>query len=366
MPSRPPKLSDRHQQVLSATVRHYVATAEPVSSKVLASEYDFSVSSATIRNAMGWLEKAGLLYQPHTSAGRVPSDSGYRIYVDRLMTPDLAFGPEIEQLLAQTLQNGSGSIEALLQGATQLLSTLSGYVALITRPRYPTRCLRHLQLVRVDSERVMLILVTDAYETRSVLLQLPVDGPATGAATGATIELADGELQMLSNYLNSKLRGRSLTDLATLDWGELDRDFQTSMELLRQVLVGLVQEQAAVPSPEIVVRGIAEVLRQPEFSELHQVQMLLHLLEEEQDRLWPLVFEVPRPDAPARRVTVRIGSENPLGPMQTCTLIAANYSCNDTPVGSVGIIGPTRMLYENAIALVETAADYLTEVLRVD
>jgi heat-inducible transcriptional repressor len=118
-----------------------------------------------------------------------------------------------------------------------------------------------------------------------------------------------------------------------------------------------------VPTP-ILIRGISEVLRQPEFTELQQVQMLLHLLEEEQEQLWPVIFELPETlNSDRNRVTVRIGSENPLEPMRTCTLVSATYRQGDIPVGSVGVLGPTRMLYENAIALVEAAADCLTGAL---
>jgi heat-inducible transcriptional repressor len=112
-----------------------------------------------------------------------------------------------------------------------------------------------------------------------------------------------------------------------------------------------------------MIRGISEVLRQPEFSELQQVKSLVHLLEEEQNLLWPVIFEMPETLGSQRRVKVRIGSENPLEPMRTCTLVSATYKQGEVPVGSVGILGPTRMLYENAIALVETAADYLTGAL---
>ncbi|MEO0947074.1 MAG: heat-inducible transcriptional repressor HrcA, partial [Cyanobacteria bacterium J06641_5] len=131
----PPQLTNRHEQVLSATVRHYVATAEPVSSKRLLQEHDFAVSSATIRNAMGWLEKAGLLLQPHTSAGRVPSDRGYRLYVDRLMVPDVRLGRQAGRRLASEPEACQGSLEARLQGAARILATVSGYIALVTPPQ---------------------------------------------------------------------------------------------------------------------------------------------------------------------------------------------------------------------------------------
>ena len=360
-------LTDRQQRILWATVRHYIATAEPVGSKALVEEYNLSVSPATIRNAMSVLEKTGLLYQPHTSAGRVPSDSGYRIYVDRLIKPQDALGRQVEQLFTERLNSLDWSFEAIVRGAAQILSTLSGYITLITMPQTRTTQVRHLQLVQVEPGRVMLIVVTDAYETQSVLMQLPQTG-VDNAQPDA--EIVERELQILSNFLTSQLRGRSLLELANLDWSELDREFERYAEFLSTMLADLVRRTSKPASTEITIRGVAEVLRQPEFSELQQVQTLLHLLEEEQDQLWPLIFEWPTPqvtsgaDVPQRsRVTVRIGSENPLEPMRTCTLISATYQQGSVPVGSVGVLGPTRMLYENAIALVEAAADYLSEAL---
>src|SRR4028118_98285 len=213
-------LTDRQQHILWATVRHYIATAEPVGSKALADEFNLSVSPATIRNAMGTLEKAGLLYQPHTSAGRVPSDSGYRIYVDQLITPADVLGRKVENLLTGHLNWEEGSFEALLRNATQILSAVSGYIALITMPQTRTTRLRHLQLVQLGAGRVMLIVVTDSYETQSVLMELP----KLADETQLDESIVEQELQVLSNFLNSKLRGRSLSELSTLDWSELDRE----------------------------------------------------------------------------------------------------------------------------------------------
>lgn len=352
-------LTNRQQQILWATIRHYISTAEPVGSKVLATEYDLSVSPATIRSCMGVLEKVGLLYQPHTSAGRVPSDSGYRIYVDQLITPSETIGRKVENLLTNQLNSEEGSFEALLRDAAQILATVSGYIALITMPQTRTTRLKHLQLVQIEPRRVMLIVVTDAYETQSILMQLP----QVADETSFDQAFIEQELQILSNFLNSKLRGRSLSELSKLDWSELDREFAQYADFLTLLLTQLTR-RALTPEPTtIMIRGISEVLRQPEFSELQQVQMLLHLLEEEQDQLWPVIFEIPDNPSLDRRVKVVIGSENPLEPMRTCALVSATYQQGEIPIGSVGILGPTRMLYENAIALVEAAADYLTDAL---
>jgi heat-inducible transcriptional repressor len=349
-------LTERYQTILRATIQHYIATAEPVGSKTLVEEYNFSLSSATIRNALGRLEKEGLLYQPHTSAGRIPSDSGYRIYVDRLLAPDEKVGQKIEKLLNQQLK-WDWSFEGLLQRATQILANLSGYIALITMPQKSTNRLRHLQLIQTSSNQVMLIIVTDSYQTQSISIDTPLSIPEENS------EDLEEELQILSNFLNSKLRGRSLTELTTLNWHELDREFVRYADFLKALLKEISTRDRYSSSIPIVVHGVSEVLRQPEFSQLQQVQMLLHLLEEEQDRLLPLIFEIPELETQNKKVSIKIGSENPLESMRPCTLISAVYRQGDTPVGSVGIIGPTRMLYENTIPLVESAAEYLSEAL---
>ncbi|NEQ27857.1 MAG: heat-inducible transcriptional repressor HrcA, partial [Microcoleus sp. SIO2G3] len=321
-------------------------------------EFNPKVSPATIRNAMGYLEKSGLLYQPHTSAGRVPSDSGYRIYVDRLITPSETVARQVDQMLTDQLNWEDWSFEAVMRGAAQILSTLSGYIALVTLPQTSVTTLRHVQLVQVDPDRVMLIVVLDSYQTQSVLMNLPA------APDAAEADMLERELQVLSNFLNSHLRGRSLSEIATLDWSELGREFERYMALLRSSLAELDRRTQVPVSTHILISGVAEVLRrQPEFSELQQVQMIMQLLEEEQDQLWSLIFAASDSETAGRRVTVRIGAENPLEPIRSCALVSATYQRGEVPVGSVGMLGPTRMVYEDAIALVEATADYLSEAL---
>ncbi len=355
----PTNLTKRYQHILWATVRHYIATAEPVGSKTLYNQYDFRVA-ATIRNAMGRLEKAGLLYQPYTSSGRIPSDSGYRIYVDNLMTPDEALGNRVEELLSSKLNWDSWSFEDLLRGAAQIIATLSGHIALITMPQHSTTRLRYLKLVEIGQQQIMLIVVTDCHKSQSILMER---NSTQKREDGVDIQLTERELNMLSNFLNSKLQGHLLSELACIDWGELDREFECYADFLQVLQKELTRRSQAPKSNPIMVRGLSEVLRQPEFSQLEQVQMLLHLLEEEQEQLLPLILAIPGAESNQKRVTVRIGAENPLQPLTTCTLISALYWQNEVPLGSVGIIGPTRMLYENAIPLVESAADYLSSTL---
>ena len=350
------ELTVRHQNILKATIKHYIATAEPVASKTLAQQYDFNVSSATIRNVMGRLEEAGLLYQPHTSAGRVPSDSGYRTYVDHLLVPNENVDFAIQKIVQQELQIARANFEALIQRAAKILSTLSGYIALITLPQNVNSTLRHLQLVRIGENQVMSIVVTDSYQSQSILMESPFGN-----------EIDEGKindrLRLLSNFLDRELKGCSLSDLQALDWTEVDREFAQYtgfLELLLEQLKLALQSNSSSP---MVIQGVAELLHQPEFSQLQQVQTLLSLLEK-QEQLSPVIFTFPELES-LKRVSIKIGMENSLEPMQTCTLVSANYYQDEVPVGSVGILGPKRMLYENAIALVKNTADYLSNPFKL-
>jgi heat-inducible transcriptional repressor len=355
--TEPWPLNPRHQRVLWATVRHYVATAEPVGSKVLAQEYDLQVSPATVRQAMGTLERAGLLFQPHTSAGRVPSDHGYRLYVDHLIQPSQQVAKQVDSHLNHSLDWGGWSIEALLRDAAQILSTLSGYLTLITVPQASLASIRHIQLVQVAPHQVLVVLVLASLETQSMVMQLPhQEGQPSPDAL-------DRELQILSNFLSDQLQGKTLPDIAQLDWQALGREFQRYAKALEDSVSALARRFQTSRSSQFIMSGLAEVLRQPEFSEAPRIQAIVQLLEEDQSQLWPLVFETVSEGAAGRQVRVWIGSENPLEPMQGCALVSSTYTQGETPVGSISVLGPTRMVYEDAIAIVEAAASYLSDSL---
>jgi heat-inducible transcriptional repressor len=356
-----PQLSSRQQQVLQATIRHYIATAEPVGSRALTQEYNLKVSPATVRNAMGFLEKYGLLYQPHTSAGRVPSDFGYRIYVNRLMSPSGRLGRHIDTLLSEELSWVGWSLESLLKEATQILAQVSGYLALITLPQASTAAIRHIQLVEVNADQILMIVLLDSLTTQSVVIRLP--GCLAQELTGQTV---GKELEILSNFLTHHLRNRPLEEVTSLDWSELGQEFQRYGVMLCQALLDLAQRSQATGTVQLIVSGLAEVLRQPEFSDTQRIQAIVKLLEEDQSQLLPLFSETSSNiDLPSGHsdVKVWIGSENPIEPMQGCALVVSNYTQQETSIGSVGVLGPTRMVYENAVAVVKATADYLSAAL---
>jgi heat-inducible transcriptional repressor len=320
-------------------------------------EYNLQVSAATIRNSFTILEKAGLLYQPHTSAGRVPSDSGYRLYVDRLLQTDLAAGKQAEQQLSSQLDWERWSLEALLRGAAQILATLSGYIAIITPPETNHLTVRHLQLVPIEPHQLMVIVVMDSYQSQSLLVDIPStnDDDALAIAT---------ELDVLSSFLNSQMRGRSIAELAVLDWSEFHQRFPSYSSMIDRLLTFLQRQIGTSKSTQVMMRGFSEVLRQPEFSELEQVKTLLQLLEAEPEQIGQMILTAgDMAGVKSERLSVRIGTENSWEPMHICTLISSTYGQNELSVGSVSLLGPKRMLYENAIPLVRATADYISEAL---
>lgn len=353
------KLNPRQQNILRATVHHYVNTAEPVGSKSLAKGYDLQVSSATIRNVMSALEGSGLLYQPHTSAGRIPSDSGYRRYVDELMVPSESLTRLMKTTLTNQLDWESLAMEVLLKESAQILAHLSGHIALVTLPHVDASTIKHLKLVRVSDSQILLV-VLDLYDNHSVLL--PIDSERIGKDI-------DAQLEVLSNFLTEQLRGRSLHD-ADLDWSNLDRAFQGYVEMLQGAIADLSKKSRTAPNTQILISGLAEALDQPEFAERKQIRSIIQLLEDGRDQLWPLITDpmllvADQAESSSNQQDLRIwiGSENPLEPMRSCALVTSRYGRAPGPVGSLGILGPTRMLYENAIAAVEAAANYLTDAI---
>ncbi|MCY7333035.1 MAG: heat-inducible transcriptional repressor HrcA [Pseudanabaena sp. CAN_BIN31] len=348
------QLTDREQKVLWATIDHYIHTAEPVGSKALVSEYDFDISPATIRNVMSMLDRSGLLFQPHTSAGRVPSDSGYRVYVDKLIDPASELSYSTDQFLASKRDRlGKSSLDGVMRDVAQILATLSGCIAVITSPNMQTMRIRHLQLVMVDHGKVMAIAVSDTYHTASVTMDLPSETKP---------EILEGELNILNNFLNEHLRDKNWSELnSALQWDDLDRQFQQYAVLLQQSLQQLMKLCDRTALGQMFISGLTELLRQPEFSNLQQVQNIVQLLEADRASLMALIVNQPSPSA--NSVSIRIGSEISIAPIQNCTFISSTYLCDDKPVGTVGVLGPTRLGYTRAIASVQAAALHLTDAI---
>jgi heat-inducible transcriptional repressor len=339
-----PMLSDRRRIVLSALVEEYVRSAQPVASKQLVDNYDLRVSPATVRSELAALEEIGYVLQPHVSAGRVPTDSGYRAFVDSLLASGRSTGltpDEVEAVHGQYVTLEHEVAEAMRE-TSALLSRLTNYVAVVIAPTLRRARIRRINLVWIAEARAVVVVITDSGQVadRTVDLVRPV-----------TID----QVASAERVLNASLEGTVCDEVrdsraALENVGQLPG--RVAAQLIDEVIDCLVEADRA----RVVTGGVSAVLAQPEFADPRLVGSLLHLLE---DGLATL--EVLTEVMEAGEVAVRIGAENRVG-LDRLSVVATNYDAAGT-AGVVGVIGPTRMDYPRAVSAVRTVADGLSEAL---
>ncbi len=336
-------LSERKRKVLKAVVSEYVDTAEPVGSRTLVRRHNLGVSTATIRNEMADLEEMGYLEQPHVSAGRVPSDYGYRFYVDHLMEQDELTSSE-QSLLNQLAYPRSQEADMVLTTASRLLSQLSNYVGLITSPRIHTGRLAAIKLVHLSHRLALALLFTENGQVENRVLVLPP-------------EVEPKDIEGLAAYFTHRLAGRPIEEVTSqlLDqvYSELLEDYRQSYVLLSQIAGALMGWLKSGGRSRVYTGGAHNILTQPEFQDLEKVRHLLALLEEE-TLLLQLLQREPG-------ITVTIGRENRLPVMQNCTVVSSTYTVNGKLAGTVAVLGPTRMDYAHVISVLEHMASCLEE-----
>ncbi len=333
-------LDDRKLAVLRAVVQDYVSTMEPVGSKSLVDRHHLDVSPATIRNDMAVLEEQGYIAQPHTSAGRIPTDKGYRLFVDRLSGVKPLSGAErraIEAFLA-----GAYDLDDVVMRTVRLLAQLTRQVALVQYPSLTRSAVRHIELVPVAEKRLLLVLITDTgrVEQRSVELPRPIDEDAVA---------------QLRAVLNACLDGRKLAEVASVV-AELQDRVQPPERPNAAAVFSVILETLVEHNEERVVVGGAANLTSADFSQgLHEVLESL----EEQVVLMRLLGESVDQSA----VTVQIGAENPVMGLRSTSLVAAGYGTGELALARLGVIGPTRMDYPTAMGAVRAVARYVGQIL---
>lgn len=337
------ELDERKQIILRAVVRDYVATAEPVASKTIVHRYHLRVKPATVRNEMAEMSEMGYLLQPHTSAGRIPSDRGYRFYVDRLMYQDLTY-PRLKPLSALLPRRAYDELEEILHQVCQLLADLTNYTAVATAPECEEARIHHVYLTLLDSRRILLVILSSSKQVFHRVLETP-------------LPLSSSVLNWLMNWINDHIRYLKVEELRGVlqKLEELPLDQQ---ELARQILQECRDTLLKMGEEDVVVEGTSRFLRQPEFKNLDQLESLLVLLEERRS-----VLEILQTVTTLPGVTVLIGSENPRGEWHTCSVVATRYSAGEGAYGSIGVIGPTRMEYWFVIPTVRLVARHLSDFL---
>jgi heat-inducible transcriptional repressor len=347
----PEELSRRERRVLEAVIRSYVETAEPAGSRTLSRRFGLGVSPATIRNTMSDLEEKGFLFHPHTSAGRVPTDKAYRAYVDSLLTrPPL---PPVDTVrLTEELAAGnvSSPIESILRRAAQTLGLLTQELGVAVGPRLDRAVLRRLELVRVTSQRLLMVLTLEGGVVRTVFVEMPG-------------EIADHALGSVTAVLNERLAGLTIGQIRTSLSARL-RDVGADASAA-ELLNIFVQEgdqlfDAALPASDgqQVVLGTTSVLaEQPEFSAADRLRRLLALTETP-EALGAAIRR--RVQAPG--ISITIGAEHDDPRLEEFTLVTAEYQVG-TLAGVIGVIGPTRMPYDKVISLVGHTSRLLSDLL---
>jgi len=328
-------LSERQAAILRVLIEEYIATAQPVSSSILAERAEIRASSATVRNEMARLEELGLLFQPHTSAGRIPTDLGYRYYVNHII------GPCRSEQKLPVIPRDPG-----IEATCRLLGELTRYTALALVPGWQEHSLQHIELAPVSDDQLLVMLVTDDHQ---VLHSLSTVSERPNPA----------RLRQLNDLLNNEFKGKplsALTDEAlTHAVSKLPREpgdlFRHAPEMVRR---GLEQERS---TPRIFVEGAALIFEQQEFTDIPKLRALLQALQEES------VFERLFASSHPGEVKVSIGAENPHPGLEDCALVFTSYHITEHATGRVGILGPKRMKYRQVIGTMSAVVNNLDKRL---
>ena len=344
------ELDKRKAFILATVVYEYINTAEPVGSVTLTQKYNLGVSSATIRNEMAELEASGYLVQPHTSAGRVPSDAGYRTYVDRLMAPETLTKDDSRRIRDQ-FREASTELADVIDQTTRLLSGLSGNLAIAIAPSRDTHAFKHVQLIWLSARTGMAIVVTSG-------------GVAAQRVFEWSTEVGADDLTRLSNALNSRFGGRVMEDVSAPEIDTACAELGVSAEIADAVrTIFATARQTA--EPEIAAAGAQNLLDQPEFHDLRKLRAILRIVEE-QRTLYDLIADELTPEsatAASGAAHVRIGHELRADELAECSVVTVPYRFGDRGVGMLAILGPRRMPYARLIALASGTARSLGEHL---
>lgn len=338
-------LNDRKIRILEAIINDYIATAEPIGSRTIAKKYDLGVSSATIRNEMSDLEELGLIVQPHTSAGRVPSDKGYRLYVDQLMH-SRELTKEETSYLRNLIDDNIGHIEYLMKQTAKALSIMTNYTTVVSEPKSSKVKIKHIQLVPVDDKSVVAVIVTNNKVVKNHILR-------------ASVIPEPDELNRISNILNLCLERYGLDNIDNEIVEAILRETGNS-ELISQVFKAIVNTVKAEEDVQLYTSGVKNILAFPEFSDIEKAKTLFQTLEEK-DMLITLLGGDSEPEG---KIQIMIGGENNLEQMKDCSIVRANYKFGNDSYGTIGIIGPTRMNYSQTVSILNGIVKNINDVIR--
>lgn len=339
------ELDERKLKILNAIIRNYLETGEPVGSRTIAKYSDLNLSSATIRNEMSDLEELGYIVQPHTSAGRIPSDRGYRLYVDELMKEKEREVTEMKELMIKR----ADKMELVLKQVAKLLAVNTNYATMISTPQYHRNKLKFLQLSQVDSTQLLAIIVVEGniVKNRMISVEEPLDNET---------------ILKLNILLNTNLNGLSLEEINLGMISKLKEQAGTHSFIVNNVLDALAEAIREDDDLEIYTSGATNLFKYPELSDSERASSLINTLEEKQ-QLFNIVNETLSQED-SKGIQVYIGNETPIQSMKDCSVVTATYELEEGIQGTIGIIGPKRMDYERVVDTLKTLMSQLDTIFK--
>lgn len=341
------KLDDRKWKIFYAIIQTYLETGEPVGSRTISKYADLNLSSATIRNEMADLEEMGLIIQPHTSAGRIPSDKGYRLYVDHLMEQKEQEVKEQQELLIQK-QN---KMELILKQVVRVLANNTNYATMITAPRYHTTKLKFIQLSAISEEQLLAVVVTEGNIVKNKMLHFRHG--------------LDNEMVLKLNILlNTSLNGLALEEINLAMITRMKEQAGIHSEVVSQVLDAVAEAIQMEDDMEIYTSGATNIFKYPELSDSERASELISAFEDKKE-LANLINESLEEEN-STGIQVYIGNEAPIRKMRDCSVVTATYELGEGVQGTIGIIGPKRMDYEKVVDSLKTLKSQLDTIFERD
>ena len=335
-------LDERKRKILKAIIKTYMETGEPVGSRTISKYPDLNVSSATIRNEMSDLTDMGYIVQPHTSAGRIPSDKGYRLYVDELTREKEAEIAEIRDMMIEK----SDKMDKVLKQVAKVLANNTNYATMISTPQYHQNKLKFIQLSKVDDHQILAVIVAEGNVIRNKLIPI-------------CEELNDETILKLNILLNTMLNGKTIEEINLQMISSMKEQAGIHSNIIGDVVDAVAEAIHSDEGMEIYTGGATNIFRYPELSENGKASEIIQTLEEKQN-LVDLVNETLSNEE--KGIQVYIGSESPVQSMKNCSVVTATYELGNGLQGTVGIIGPKRMDYENVMGTLKTLMDQLDDV----
>ncbi len=339
------QLDERKIKIMQAIIRNYLETGEPVGSRTISKYTDLNLSSATIRNEMADLEEMGYILQPHTSAGRIPSDKGYRLYVDTMMEEK---DRELEELKEMMLEK-EDKMDTLLKQVAKLLAVNTNYASMISAPAVHKNKLKFIQLSRVDINQLLAVIVMEGNVIKNNILQV-------------SEELSDENILKLNILLNTHLNGFSVEEISLAMISDLKQQAGIHSTIVSEVIDAIAEGIKAEEDLEIYTSGANNIFKYPELADQQKASEIINTFEEKQ-MLTELVQDT-LADENNTGIQVYIGNETPIQSMKDCSVVTATYELGEGMRGTIGIIGPKRMDYDKVVGTLKTITHQLDELYR--